>query len=39
MGIIERETKQSSYLARRGEETHQVILEGVQMEEYTDEQV
>ena len=37
--IIERETRQSSHLARRGEETHQVILEGVQMEEYTEEQI
>jgi len=37
--ITERETRQSSRLARRGKETHQVILEGVQMEEYTDEQV
>ena len=37
--IIERETRQLSCLAWRGEETHQVILEGVQMEEYTKEQI
>ena len=37
--ITERETRQSSRLAWRGEETHQVIPEGVQMEEYTMEQI
>ena len=37
--ITERETRQSSHLARRGEKTHQVITEGVQMEEYTKEQI
>ena len=39
MRITERETRQSSRLAWRGEETHQVIPEGVQMEEYTEEQI
>jgi hypothetical protein len=37
--ITERETRQLSRLARRGEETHQVIPDGVQMEEYTEEQI
>jgi len=37
--ITERETRQSSHQAWRGEETHQVILKGVQMEEYTEEQI
>ena len=39
MRITERETRQLSCLVRRGEETHLVIPEGVQMEEYTEEQI